>query len=102
MKTSLFVLLLSVGLCVARERGLPPQQGIANFGKINDSLFRGAQPDAFGITPGLTGPLAALHAITTLSICGMISKRQGDSPRFSPSASIEHLGSESIWMVLPV
>jgi len=50
MRTSLFVLLLSVGFCAARERGLPPQQGIANFGKINDSLFRGAQPDAVGIT----------------------------------------------------
>jgi tyrosine-protein phosphatase SIW14 len=50
MRTSLFVLLLGVGLCVAGERGLPPQQGIANFGKVNERLFRGAQPDAVGIT----------------------------------------------------
>src|SRR5262249_22032521 len=34
----------------AATRGLPPQQGILNFGKINDSLYRGAQPDALGIT----------------------------------------------------
>jgi hypothetical protein len=43
-----FVLLLTVGLCVAGERGVPPQQGIANFGKVNDGLYRGAQPEAAG------------------------------------------------------
>jgi protein tyrosine/serine phosphatase len=31
-------------------RGLPAQQGILNFGKVNDLLFRGAQPDALGLT----------------------------------------------------
>src|SRR6266699_2320487 len=30
-------------------RGLPAQQGIANFGKVSDTVFRGAQPDAAGI-----------------------------------------------------
>jgi uncharacterized protein (TIGR01244 family) len=50
MRYSLFVLLLTVGLCAAGERGLPTREGVANFGKVNDSLFRGAQPDAVGIT----------------------------------------------------
>ena len=33
----------------AGERGLPPSEGIVNFGKVNDRLYRGAQPDAPGI-----------------------------------------------------
>jgi uncharacterized protein (TIGR01244 family) len=45
----LLSLLLTVTLCAAGERGLPPREGIANFGKINDSLYRGAQPDTVGI-----------------------------------------------------
>jgi uncharacterized protein (TIGR01244 family) len=33
----------------ARERRVPPSEGIVNFGKVNDNLYRGAQPDAAGI-----------------------------------------------------
>jgi len=44
------VLLLAAGnLAGAWQRGLPPSEGIVNFGKVNDSLYRGAQPDAAGI-----------------------------------------------------
>lgn len=44
------VLLLAVGnLAGARDRGVPPSEGIGNFGKVSDSLYRGAQPDAAGI-----------------------------------------------------
>ncbi len=32
------------------QRGLPEQQGILNFGKISETLYRGAQPDASGLT----------------------------------------------------
>jgi uncharacterized protein (TIGR01244 family) len=49
MRYSLLVLLLTLALCAAGERGLQPMEGIANFGKVNDSLFRGAQPNAVGI-----------------------------------------------------
>ena len=49
MRNSLLLLPLTVTLCVADERGLPPQHGIGNFGKISESLYRGAQPDAAGI-----------------------------------------------------
>jgi protein tyrosine/serine phosphatase len=33
----------------AGARGLPAQEGILNFGKISEHLYRGAQPDATGI-----------------------------------------------------
>ena len=46
----LLLLPLIVTLCAAGERGLPPRDGIGNFGKINDGLYRGAQPDAVGIS----------------------------------------------------
>jgi uncharacterized protein (TIGR01244 family) len=49
MRSSLLCLLLSVTLCAAGERGLPPNEGIGNFGKITEDLYRGAQPDAVGI-----------------------------------------------------
>lgn len=40
---------LTVFTCAA-QRGLPAQDGILNFGRINSSLYRGAQPDAAGLT----------------------------------------------------
>ena len=49
MRSSLLCLLLIVPLSAVAERGLPPQEGIRNFGKISDTLYRGAQPDAIGI-----------------------------------------------------
>lgn len=36
-------------LAGGRERGLPASEGIVNFGKVNDRLYRGAQPDAAGL-----------------------------------------------------
>ena len=50
MRNSLFALILTITLLTAGARGLPPREGIPNFGKINDNLFRGAQPDSAGIT----------------------------------------------------
>jgi len=44
-----FALVCVTNVCFAGYRGLPPSEGILNFGKINDSLYRGAQPDAAGI-----------------------------------------------------
>jgi protein tyrosine/serine phosphatase len=44
------MLLFAVGNTAdARERGLPAREGIGNFGKVNDHLYRGAQPDATGL-----------------------------------------------------
>jgi len=34
---------------LANDRGLPATDGILNFGRIDDHLYRGAQPDAAGI-----------------------------------------------------
>ncbi|PWU17100.1 MAG: hypothetical protein C5B50_11975 [Verrucomicrobia bacterium] len=44
---------LSIGsltyLCIAGPRGVPAQDGIVNFGKVSDLVYRGAQPDALGM-----------------------------------------------------
>lgn len=34
-----------IAVCLAGQRGLPMTDGILNFGKVNDALYRGAQPD---------------------------------------------------------
>jgi len=49
MKRSLLLLVLTSTVCAAGQRGVPPSEGIANFGKVNDGLYRGAQPKAAGI-----------------------------------------------------
>jgi protein tyrosine/serine phosphatase len=38
-------LLATLFFSVASHRGLPPTDGILNFGKVNEVLYRGAQPD---------------------------------------------------------
>ncbi len=40
--------------CQAGDRGVPPSHGITNFGRVNDHLYRGAQPDTAGLA-GLKG-----------------------------------------------
>src|SRR6266567_2981749 len=45
----LLVLAVVIAACAAGQRGLPPQEGIANFGKVAERLYRGAQPDESGI-----------------------------------------------------
>jgi protein tyrosine/serine phosphatase len=42
--------LMICGALHAPARGLPAQQGILNFGKISEKLYRGAEPDATAIT----------------------------------------------------
>ena len=47
-RLSLLLLILIVG-CTTGPRGLPPTNDIGNFGKINDKLYRGAQPNHLGV-----------------------------------------------------
>ena len=47
--TVLLFPLLAALAAPAAQRGLPVQEGILNFGKISDNLYRGAQPDSSGI-----------------------------------------------------
>lgn len=48
--TLLGLTLLGVSLAgIAGGRGLPAQNGIGNFGQINEALYRGAQPDEAAI-----------------------------------------------------
>lgn len=44
-------LLLGLALagCGSGSRGVPPAEGIPNFGRVNEAIFRGAQPDEAGI-----------------------------------------------------
>jgi len=51
------------------QRGLPVREGIANFGKVSDELFRGAQPDAAGITN--------LHQVGIKSIINLRMPKEG-------------------------
>ncbi len=60
---SLFLLTVAT----AGQRGLPPTEGIANFGKVNESLYRGAQPDG-----------AALKTLQRLGIRTIINLRLTD------------------------
>jgi protein tyrosine/serine phosphatase len=51
LKATLFTLAVfaAVALCVAGNRGQPEAHGIGNFGKVNDHLYRGAEPDVIAI-----------------------------------------------------
>jgi protein tyrosine/serine phosphatase len=40
---------LLIGGCATNPRGFPPVDGIANFDRVNAHLYRGAQPNSFGI-----------------------------------------------------
>jgi len=48
-RTAILGLLFFVTVCAAGPRGVPPSEGIVNFGKVNDGLYRGAQPDSVGL-----------------------------------------------------
>jgi protein tyrosine/serine phosphatase len=43
------VLLGLVGLGIAGDRGVPAQNGILNFGRVSERLYRGAEPDTAGV-----------------------------------------------------
>ena len=34
---------------IAADRGLPAQEGIVNFGQVNQTIYRGAEPDATAV-----------------------------------------------------
>jgi protein tyrosine/serine phosphatase len=44
------LLFFQVVCCQADPRGMPAQEGITNFGKVSERLYRGARPDAAGLT----------------------------------------------------
>jgi protein tyrosine/serine phosphatase len=50
MKISLWLVLLCFFAgCSMQPRGVPASEGIGNFGRVNERLFRGAQPDEAGL-----------------------------------------------------
>jgi protein tyrosine/serine phosphatase len=66
LKASLLTLavLAAVVLCFASDRGQPAVNGIGNFGKVNDRLYRGAEPDS-----------AALKSLKQLGVKTIIDLR---------------------------
>ncbi len=59
-----------------------------------------ATPASFSSHP--LARVISFQPMMTRRAWGRISKRKGDSPRPSPSASRRHAGVDSIWMTLPV
>lgn len=43
------LLMVQAVCCPAQARGLPAQEGIINFGKVSEHLYRGARPEADGL-----------------------------------------------------
>jgi tyrosine-protein phosphatase SIW14 len=46
---ALWMILALTAPCDAGQRGLPPTSDIPNFGKVDETLYRGAQPDELGM-----------------------------------------------------
>jgi len=51
MKRWIFVLcpIFAITVCFAGERGVPASCGVLNFGRVDDSVYRGGQPDEVGL-----------------------------------------------------
>jgi protein tyrosine/serine phosphatase len=56
-------------------RGVAAQEGIVNFGKVNELIYRGAQPDAAGITN-----LSRLGVKTIINLCATNEVRKHEEP----------------------
>ena len=74
----LAVLMLAAGCA---SRGLPPTHGIANFGRVNGQLFRGAQPDA-----------AALAQLQQLGVKSVVNLRGAGSASAAEETQAQQLG----------
>ena len=58
---------------------MPAREGIGNFGKVNEKLYRGAQPDA-----------AALDTLERLGVKLIINLREKDSWKEEAAAALSH------------
>jgi protein tyrosine/serine phosphatase len=83
LKLSLLSLagLVVVLLCFAGDRGLPAQNGILNFGQVNDHLYRGAEPDT-----------AAVQNLAHLGVKTIIDLRIGKEVRAQEAAEAAAAG----------
>ena len=70
-----------VMVCFAGDRGVPAQNGILNFGRVNDHLFRGAEPDT-----------AAVRNLARLGVKTIIDLRSGHEVRASEAAEAAAAG----------
>ncbi len=77
----LLALFCSLSLSLAGERGLPAQHGVGNFGKVNDRLYRGAQPNDEG-----------LRRLKQLGIKSVLNLRTGGGAPREEAALAQALG----------
>ena len=70
---------------IASERGLPAQEGIPNFGRIDQTNYRGAQPDA-----------AAIKNLHRLGIKTIIDLRN-DRLRFRLCRPSDYMKLDPLW-----
>jgi protein tyrosine phosphatase (PTP) superfamily phosphohydrolase (DUF442 family) len=81
MKGLLLCLLATASLAWGfKPRGLPRQEGILNFGRISQQLYRGAQPDAAGVK--------RLHELGVKTIINL--RMPGDSWKAEATEAIAH------------
>ena len=74
-------LIAMVVFCVAGDRGLPAQNGILNFGRVNEHLYRGAEPNS-----------AAVASLSKLGIKTIIDLRKGREVRVGEEADAASAG----------
>lgn len=74
----LAVLVVATGCAT---RGLPPTHGIANFGRVNGKLYRGAQPDE-----------AALAKLQQLGVKSVVNLRVAGSASLAEETKAQQLG----------
>lgn len=75
------VLSCSILSATAGPRGVPAQEGILNFGKVNERLYRGAQPDTNGI-----------NNLKSLGVKSIISLREPGSSWRGEAAAAQTAG----------
>ena len=86
---ALGIVVLLVG-CATGGRGLPATDGIANFGRVNSHLYRGAQPDAFA--------LQVLHQRYRIKTVLNLRSRREERPNEAPIARQNYMAYERVRM----
>jgi len=87
---TLLALMLLAGGCSSDPRGVPAAEGIANFGRVNPMLWRGAQPDE-----------AAIEHLAKLGVVLIINLRQADDVMPGEAATVHRLGLDYANIPLP-
>jgi len=80
-RVSAWLLALALGGCALGPRGVPATDGLANFGRVSETLFRGAQPDEAG-----------LATLRRLGVATIINLRMADDSWAGEAAAARQRG----------